>query len=209
LNKLFNLENPFWQAMGNIFDLFVLNVLWLLCCIPIVTIGPSTCAFYYVLIDLVRNEEPPIAKTFFRSFRQNLKQGILLGLLLTAIGVFLGIDIYLCRHSGTGIYTFFMVFFSVIFLFWAFVTLYAFPLLAKFEKSIKEILIWAFSLSIKNAGKTLLMLFAFVIAIWACHILTGLIFIAFGVAAEFQAALLASILSPYLPDNSIIEDEYE
>lgn len=186
--------------MGRIFDVFVLNILWLLCCLPVFTIGPSTTAFFYAMIQLVRGGDTSVSKDFFHSFRQNFKQGLLLGLPLTAVGAFLALDVSMSYHAGTGIYTFFMVFFAVVFLFWAFLTLYAFPLLAKFDKSNKDILIWAFTLSIKHIGKTLLMLLVLAFGLWACHILPGLIFIAFGLAGEFIASMMVSILKPYLPD---------
>jgi uncharacterized membrane protein YesL len=208
MDKIFQ-DNPFWHAMEIIFDLVILNVLWLLCCIPIFTIGPSTCAFFYVALRRIHGEEPPIAGDFFYSFRQNFKQGILLGLPLTLVGTFLALDIYLCRQMGTGIYTFLMVFFSVLFLCWVFVSLYAYPLLAKFEKTNREILVLAFSLSIKHIGKTLLMILVIVIALWAIHLLPGLVFVAPGLAMGNQAVLFHSIMKKYLPedpDNSALGD---
>jgi uncharacterized membrane protein YesL len=201
MDKLFSQDNPFWQAMGTIFDLFVLNVLWLLCCIPIFTIGPSTCAFFYVTSHLIHNEEGSLSKEFFRSFRQNFKQGIQLGLPLTFIGIFLCGDIYLCYKAGTGIYTFFLVFFAVVFLCWAFIVLYIFPILAKYEKRNLEILALAFSLSIRHIGHTLLMLLAAVLALWACHLLPGLALIAFGLAGGAQAALFDSIMKKYFTET--------
>ena len=198
-NKIFDQDNPFWRGMGRIFDVFVLNVLWLLCCIPIVTIGPSTTALYYAMINLVRGEESYVSRDFFRSFRQSFKQSLLVGLLLTAVGVFLAADVYIAYKSGKGVYTFLMVFFFIIFLLWAFVTLYTFPLLAKFENSVKNTLILAFTLSIKNFSQTLMMLFAVVLALWLCHLLPGLMFIAFGMVCEFHSTLFAVILKPWLP----------
>ena len=200
MDRLFNPDNPFWLGMGKIFDIFVLNVLWLLCCIPVITIGPATTALFYSMIHLVRNEGFSVTQDFFRSFRQNFRQGILLGIPLTLTGAFLMADVWICYRAGTGIYTFFMVFFAVMFLLWSFITLYAFPLLAKFEKSNKEILIWAFTLSIRHTGLTLLMLFILAFGLWVCHILPGLIFIAFGLVCEFQSVLISSILKPWLPD---------
>lgn len=206
MNKFFRSDNPFWIGMGNVFDLFILNVLWLLCCLPIMTIGPSTTAFFYAMMNLVRGEESYVYKDFFRSFRRNLKQGICLGLPLTAVGAFLALDISMCYHAGTGIYTFFMVFFAVLFLIWLFVVLYVFPLLAKFEKKNKEIILWAFVLSIRNLGRTLLMMIALALALWLCHILPGLVFIVFGLVCRFQTALMLAILSPYLPDVTAAEE---
>ena len=112
----------------------------------------------------------------------------------------------MCYHAGTGIYTFFMVFFAVLFLIWLFIALYSFPLLAKFEKKNKDLVIWAFVLSIRNLGRTLLMVIALALGLWVCHLLPGLIFIAFGLVCRFQTALLLKILKPWLPDSAA-EDE--
>lgn len=64
-------------------DLIILNLLFLLCCIPIVTIGPAITAMYYVTMKMVRNEEAYIARSFFKSFKENFKQG--LGIWLIAL----------------------------------------------------------------------------------------------------------------------------
>jgi uncharacterized membrane protein YesL len=206
MNKLFNLDNPFWNSMDKVFDLFIANVLWLVCCLPLFTIGPSTAAFYYVLVNMARGEDGVISRDFFRSFRQNFRQGVGLGLLMTAVGIFLAVDIRLCYRSGTGIYTFFMVFFAVLFLLWASLALYSFPLLAKFEKKNSEILVWAFLLAMGHPVQTLLMLLVTAVGLWACHLLPGLILIVFGLAGRFHSVLLASILKPYLPDPDIDEE---
>lgn len=209
MNKFFGQDNPLWKGMSIVYDEFILNTLWLLCCLPIFTIGPATTAFYYAQINLVYRPDSIVSRDFFRSFRQNFKQGIFLGLPLTAIGLFLSLDVYLCYRSGKGIYTFFMVFFAIMFLLWAFVTLYAFPLLAKFDKKNREILPWAFVLSIKNIGLTILMLAVLAVGLWACHILMGLIFIMFGLVGRFHGTLMASILKPYLSaaDGDVHEEE--
>ena len=205
--KIFNLNNPFWRGMGRIFDAFILNVLWLLCCIPVVTIGPATTALYYAMINLVRGEEIYIAQDFFRAFRRSFKQSLIAGLLLMAVGAFLALDIYIAYKSGTGVYTFLMVLFSIFFVLWCFVTLYTIPLVAKFDNSLKNTLIWAFTLSIKNFSQTLMMLFAVALALWLCHLLPGLVFIAFGVVCEFHSTLFAVILKPWLPKPANAEED--
>ena len=46
LQGLFNYDNPVWRFIGKLGDLIILNVLWLITSIPIVTIGASTTALY-------------------------------------------------------------------------------------------------------------------------------------------------------------------
>ncbi|MDO4942979.1 MAG: YesL family protein [Lachnospiraceae bacterium] len=206
LNKIFNSDNPFWQSMNTVFDLFVVNTLWLICCIPIVTIGPATVALFYALILRAQGLDGYISRDFFRSLKQNLKQGIILGLIVTLTGAFLAFDMYLCYKSGRGIFTFFLFFFGVLFVFWAFTSLYAFPILARFERKTSEILVWAFTLSIKNLPMTVMMLFVTIAGLWLCHILPALIFIIFALIVQFCAPVMASIFKPFIP---VEEDEFD
>lgn len=206
-DRFFNGENPFWKEMGRVYDAFVLNLLWMLCCLPVFTVGPATIAFYYAMIALVREEEGYVSKDFFRSFKRNFKQGVWVGLLLMAVGGFLALDIVIARRSGTGIFTFFMVFFFILLVFWSFVTLYTFPILAKFEKSTRDALIWAFALSVQNLPKTLLMLLVLALGLWACHLLPGLVFIVFGLECLFQSRRFAAIFRPWLPEPGAVEED--
>lgn len=207
LNKAFNANNPFWQSMGTVYDLFIVNTLWLLCCIPVITIGPATAASYYCLTERLLGQGGSISRDFFRSFRQNLRQGILLGVPVHLLGVFLLFDMWLCRRAGTGIFTFFLFFFGVIFLFWCFTVLYLYPLMAKFERSSKELLIWSFTLSVRNLSMTLVMLLVAAAAVWFCTILPGLIFIMFGITAQFCTTVIVSIIKPWLPPREPVSDE--
>ena len=207
MKNLFNMNNPFWTAIGRIFDVFILNCLWLLCCLPIITIGPSTTGLFYGMLGIIRGDGGYPSRDFFTSFRQNFKQGLQLGIFLTLLGAFLALDIYICYHAGKGIYTFFLFFFIVMFILWLAVSLFTFPLLAKFERTNKEILIWAFTLCIKYFARTFFMILVLAFSLWCCHIIPGLIFIAFGLAAETISAILAPILAPFLPEPFEAEAE--
>ena len=209
MKKIFDLNNPFWGAMGRVFDIFVLNCLWLLCCLPVFTIGPATTALFYGMFGILRGDGGYPSRDFFKSFRQNFKQGLQLGIPLTLVGAFLALDMYLCYHTGRGIYTFFLFFFAVLFIVWLAMILYVFPLLAKFERTNRQILIWAFTLCIKNFAKTLYMFFALILGLWLIHLLPGLIFIAPGYMAETCTAIQLTVLDEYLPPVFTEEDTDE
>ena len=68
LQNLFNYDNPVWRFIGKFGDLIVLNILWIITSIPIVTIGASTTAMYYVTLKLVRDEDGYTIRSYFRSF---------------------------------------------------------------------------------------------------------------------------------------------
>ena len=88
-----------------IFGLFWVNILWLVCCIPVVTAGASTCAAFAVTLRLADDDEEVstargIRQRFFNAFRQDLFQGFLISV-FTLAGVALGgLFVYLAWDSG-------------------------------------------------------------------------------------------------------------
>ena len=97
MSNLFNPENKFFVFMGRVADLMILNFVCMICCIPIVTAGPAITAMYYTTLKMARNEETYILKGFFHSFRQNLKQGIIINLIMLVLGIVLVFDLYFSR----------------------------------------------------------------------------------------------------------------
>jgi uncharacterized membrane protein YesL len=80
MSKLFDLDSKFMQKATKFGDLVFLNILTVICCIPVITIGPAFTAMHYTLLKLYRDEEGGLFKTYFHSFFGNLRQGILLTL---------------------------------------------------------------------------------------------------------------------------------
>ena len=68
MNRLFSLDGKLFHILSRIADLILLNVLWLLSSLPIITIGASTTALYYVMLKIVKNEDSYIIRSFFHSF---------------------------------------------------------------------------------------------------------------------------------------------
>ncbi len=89
MKGLFSLDGWFVKYGGKLWDLFWLNILTALCCLPIVTISTSFSAMHYVLLKIWRDEEQGITKAFFHSFFQNLKQNTGIQVVLMAVGYLL------------------------------------------------------------------------------------------------------------------------
>ena len=103
--KFLSYDSPFSQLLLKLCYSCYLNLLWLICCIPIVTIGASTTALYYTSLKIVRGEDHALGHMFFRSFRENFRQSTVLWLILLATGLFLAGDGYLAyrlRAASTG-----------------------------------------------------------------------------------------------------------
>ena len=90
MGGLFHPEGKFMRYGAKLWDMMWLNVLTIICSIPILTAGPALSAMHYVLYKIFRDEETGITKLFFKSFGQNFKQGIVIQILFLLIAYLLG-----------------------------------------------------------------------------------------------------------------------
>ena len=154
MGHFFSSEGPLMTYLIKIRDWMFLSVLWLICSIPVITFGVSTTAMYYVTLKMAKNEEVPVMKSFFKSFKENFKQGVLLTLIVLIVGALLALDcLYFSRVSGTkgAISTGVFCAVSVCFLVLVF---YSFPFMAQFSNSVSGILKSAVVLAIRNLKRT-------------------------------------------------------
>lgn len=83
----FDMDKPFWRWVGKIPDLVLLSLFWYICCIPVITIIPASCALFDAVSRNLMMDDKGIYKRFFRTFWRELKMGIPLTLLWLVIGV--------------------------------------------------------------------------------------------------------------------------
>lgn len=90
-----NLDNPVFRAMSRLGDMVFLNLLWVLCSLPLVTAGASTAALLTVARRLVGGESCRIGGDFLHAFRLNWKQATRTWLILAAAGVLFAMDLFI------------------------------------------------------------------------------------------------------------------
>ena len=130
-------DNVIVRALNKICDMVCLNVLWLISCIPVVTIGASTTALYTVMLKLVKNEEGYILRGFFKAFRSNFRQSTVIWLIILALGLVCWIDYRVAgMMPGTAGFVMWSIFILLGFFLLA-VMIYVFPLIARYENSIR------------------------------------------------------------------------
>ncbi len=156
MGTLFNLDNPVWVFMGKVADLIVLNLLVIICSIPVVTIGASWTAMYFVTIRMVRKEESYIIRDFFRSFKENFKQATIIWMLVLVVGAVLIGDLLICRMLPDQIPKIVMWIVIAFTYFIVGTVIYVFPVLSRFHNTTKNTIKNAFLLSIVNIPYTLL-----------------------------------------------------
>ena len=160
-------DNVVIRALGKIGDMICLNVMWLICCIPIITIGASTTALYTVMLRMVKNEEGYIFRGFLKAFKSNFKQSTLIWLILLLLGIVWTVDFrvagFIPGMAG--------IILSAIFLALGFILLsvmiYIFPLTARYENGIKATFKNALILTVAKLPYTFLMVAIVVSAVFA------------------------------------------
>lgn len=90
---MFRFDGKFFGFLSKIADLFILNVLFLVCSIPIITIGASTTAMYTVTKKMAANKEGYIFKTFFKAFKENFVRSTIIWLIMLVALVVVLVDL--------------------------------------------------------------------------------------------------------------------
>ena len=196
MNHLINPYNPVMNFLGKLLDCILLNLLWILCSLPLFTLGASTSALYYCTLKHANDSGISLLQDFFHSFRQNFREGTKLSCLIIpiAIAFFFSGRFYRQRAIssplfmiGFGLYIVFLIVFAII-------VLYAFPLLSRYDNSWKGTLKNAFMIGIRYPVCTIVMAaIHFAIYFIAIRYFTPVIFLGEGFAAFLCSYLLKPV----------------
>ena len=200
--KLFSYDSKFSQIMLKLCYGCYLNLLWMVCSLPVFTAGAATAALYDVTLRLAREEEPPLTARFFKAFRENFRQATILWLILLGIGVLLGADGYILYHLYKGttgmvsvICTLGLALIIVAAIAYVIVLLYVFPLVASVKNTNWAMLKNALLIGIHYLFCTILVFaihFAMFFAVVA--VFTPLIVFGEGLCALLSSCLLGKVI---------------
>lgn len=154
-----SIDSKFMVTLAKVVDYMHLNLLCLVCCLPIVTAGASITAKYYVSMKMVRGEEPVITKSFFRAFRKNFKQATLVWLIVAALGIIWFMDWWITRNTQQTGFPFMQIVFMLLCLLVVCAAFCAFPMLARFNMTVTGLLRSSFIFSVIHLPRILFALF--------------------------------------------------
>ena len=158
MHNLFHYENPFIQFLVRVGDLMILNALFILCSLPVVTLGASLTALHRVTQNMLFEQEEPIIKSFFRAFRQNFKQSTLVWLVELVVIVSLVCDVLLVMaYFDGGLAKAMYILVAVLAILVAGVFSYLMPLIARYENGMRQQVNNAVVLAIIKLPKTVLL----------------------------------------------------
>ena len=205
---IFSYESKISQALIKLCYSCWLNILWVVCSIPIFTMGAATTALYDVSLKIVRDEETSLTRQFFKSFRSNFRQATVLWMILLGIGVLLvgdGWVLWHLRASSTGavaiMWTLLLAVLIVASIAYVIVLLYVFPLVASVSNTNRAMLKNSFLIGIHYLFATIL--------VFAIHFAMFYVVVAvFTPMAIFGEGLVA-LLSAWLLNNVIRAVSYD
>lgn len=151
------------RILGRLIDCVLLSILWFLTSIPVVTIGASTTAAYGVALELAFGEHPAIVSGYFASFKKNFLRATAVFLVLTAVGLFIGLDFWSVLHWETPFQFGLEVLILSVGFFYLILAAHAFPALAFYEGRPARILKMVF---FRSLGKGIYTVFVTVLSVF-------------------------------------------
>lgn len=210
---MFNTDSWLWRALSTIADIAITSILFVICSLPIFTIGASFTALYTVSLKLSEHEEGYITHDFFKAFKENFRQATAIWLIMLAVGTVLGIDLYMVRGNRSVIAVAMNIVFYIIAFFYLMIFSYVFPLQSKFINKVKDtfknavtvgignLLPWTILLMGTNLIPFTLLLLPIHLVLYMLPLIAGFLF---GVIAYINSKMLNHVFKKYI---SKIENE--
>ena len=154
--QVFDPDNLFWRIMARGVDFVGLSIFWLALCLPVVTIGPATAALYYTVVKVFRHKSDDGAfGMYWKAFVQNLRRGIPATLIFIPVMLLLAYGYAVMRAnavSSQGVVMF--VAYYIVLLIPMGMFCYLFPMMGRFDMSVKELFRTSFILAIRHLPST-------------------------------------------------------
>ncbi len=202
--SFFNIDNPFFRAVWKIMNLILLSMLWLICSLPIFTIGASTCGLYYAVEKTIKHDLGYSAQMFFRGFKASFKQSTPIWLVMLALCLLFSFDwTFFTNYGQDGHpYLYLLRYIFVVPLFLELVYfLYIFPYIARFQVKTKALLYNCTLLIIRHPLRLLAILFFLACTVFMVWFLPFLIFLAPAVFIWQESILMERTYLLYMSDE--------
>lgn len=205
------LANPVLDFINTLCNFVVLNLVFLISCLPVITIGTALSSLCYVTLREARGEYGYLVRTYIKEFRKNLKSGTAAFAVLFVIGAVILFNLAFWFNLGgipAAVITGLMAVGAIV---WLFTFTYTFPLIARFNNSTKQTLINAFCLMMSNVKATLALLLIYAMVLFLCVFLAPmkLMMVLFGFAfiAYCQSFVFKKVFEPYEKELEKAEEQ--
>lgn len=169
--EFFSIDSPVMDFLNKVADMIILNIVFIICCIPVITIGASITALYSTTLKLISDEEDNIIKNFIKSFKVNFKISTLIELIIFFIVSLLIVDYKIAPAFSESIEKVIKLMIISMTFFLVIAIIYIFPYISRFENSLKISIKNSVLIGILNLPKTLLIFSIIIIPILMTFVL--------------------------------------
>lgn len=222
MKELLNLDNPVFRALSKIFDVGWLSLLYVIFCIPVVTIGPATIALYYTAAKVIRKDAGYVRKEFWQCFKSNFKNGLIFGVAALAIQALMIWNVDMISTHPQMYSTFLHAFYMAVTLITLCMMCYIYPILSRFEMKRTQVLRLALYMLMRHFVTTIILAVIVVASLLGLYygVFSGLfvvILVIPGAMATLYTVPMERILRMYTPksdekktsDGEVIKEWYE
>ena len=199
------LDSRIYQALKVFSDFFILNLMWVTACLPIVTIFPATAAMFGVCREWVKGRDTDTVEGYFSLFKRNFKQSLYLGLIWSLVGgilvanyALLAINYDLVRAMSLGAKFPLFVWSVLTALVYLFTSVYLFPVMVNYDTKSLGVLKISLLISLSGPFTTLLCLLTLAISV----VLLWLFPLSLGILGSFTAYLIYSLCDRNFPTSA-------
>ncbi|MDB8794878.1 DUF624 domain-containing protein [Romboutsia sp. 1001216sp1] len=207
MDNLFRYGGKFWETLDEITDIVVLNFLFIVFSIPIITIGASLTATYSVALKKVKDEDVHVTKEFIKRFKENFKISTVVWILMIVVGSVLLLDFHISNLiSDKTLGVMLKLISTIVGIIFLFNFTYVFPIISKFNNTIKNTIVNSILISIQNLPYTIIMLtmnllcviLMFSLVDYFGYILFFYMVIGFGITSYINSIFLNKIFYKYI-----------
>ncbi|MCR5590513.1 MAG: DUF624 domain-containing protein [Lachnospiraceae bacterium] len=219
MNRIFNFEGPVFTFLSRLADLFWLNLLFILCCLPIFTAGAASTALYYVTLKMAKDEEGYITRSYFKSFKENFVQATAIWAIVLVVFAIMFVDVRIVTAGNAAeifnssvVSNIVIVAAGVMCIVVLMTLTYLFPILAQFDNTVKNTIKNSFLISIRHLPYTILMMVITaipIVLIWFSPALLLLVLIMFSAMAYIKSKFYNKIFALYMPKKKQGEDAFD
>ena len=208
--KFWAIDSPVMRVLGRLGDIIILNMIFVVGCIPVITIGTSLSALYAVAMKMARGEDPSVWKEFWKAYKRNFRPATICWLVMAVIAILLFVDfriIGVLKRGSESMYSIMRIVLAVILGMWMLMFQYLFPYIARFENTVKQTLKNAFLLMIRHLPWALLLLVILVASVLSVYIIPVLLVVIPAVASIVFDFILERLFRRYMSPEDLEREE--
>lgn len=206
--NLFSMDGKYSKAMNWLWNVLLLSILWLLCCLPIITIGASSTAAYYTAAKVIRHKQGSVFSSFFSSFRSNFLQSVPLTVFFLVVFAVVLLECLLIISDESIPVQILYLFYGLALTVYAF-SLYLWACFSRFSKTVFSYIGMSMILVFRHLLTTVLLLLLHGVTIAAVFYMPWGILVFPGVCLFLETYLMEKILLHYSPVVSEDDPEAE